>query len=177
MGWVQGHVDGARFTRLGRHEIRCASNLLTGEPVSAIYSSDLLRSRRTAIALAHHLKCAVRTDPRLRERKFGIAEGVPWVEVPPAVTGVAGDSVIDELARPPGGESLHEVYLRCLGFLFDLRQRSHDGDVVVVAHDGSIRMLRAIMAADDLAGLKWESFPEKIQPVALRWPLQLNAAS
>jgi broad specificity phosphatase PhoE len=178
MGWVRDHVDGARFTRLGKSEIRSAADLLAGEQVVAMYSSDLLRARRTAMVIAGRLKCDLRIDPRLRERKFGIAQGVPWVDVPDAATGVSGGRVIDEMARPPGGESLRDVYLRCLDFLHDLVRRSDDGDVVVVGHDGSIRMLKAIIGSDDLAGLKWESSPQdKVQPVTLGWPLRLDAAS
>jgi broad specificity phosphatase PhoE len=178
MGWVQGHVDSARFTRLGKHEIRVAADLLAEEPVAAIYSSDLLRARRTAMAIARRLKLDVRIDPRLRGRKMGIAEGTPWADVPTAASGVAGERVVDQLARPPGGESLHDVYLRCAGFLEDLAHRGHEGDVVVVAHDASARMLRAIMAADDFVGLKWGSLPEAtVQPMALAWPMDLSATS
>ena len=178
MGWVQGHVDGARFTRLGKREIRTAAELLAGQQVVAMYSSDLLRSRRTAIVIAGRLKCDLRIDPRLRERNFGIAQGVPWVDVPDAATGVSGGRVVDEMARPPGGESLREVYLRCLDFLQDLARRSDDGDVVVVGHDGSIRMLKAILGAGDLDGMKWESSPpDKVEPVTGGWPFRLDAAS
>ena len=178
MGWVQGHVDEARFTRLGKREMRSAADLLAGEQVVAVYSSDLVRARRTALVIAGRHKCDLRIDPRLRERKFGIAEGVPWAEVPAAAIGVSDERVIDELARPPGGESLRDVYLRCLHFLHDLVRRSDDGDVVVVGHDGSIRLLKAIMGSHSVAGLTWESSPQdKVQPVALGRPLQLDAAS
>jgi len=178
MGWVQGHVDSARFTRLGRREIHGAADLLAEVPAAAVYSSDLLRARRTAMAIARRLNLDVRIDPRLRGRKMGIAEGVPWAQVPTAVSGVEGERVVDQLARPPGGESLHDVYLRCLGFLHDLEDRSHDGDVVVVAHQASTRMLRAIIVGDDCVGSTWESFPEgMVRPMALRQPLQISPAS
>jgi 2,3-bisphosphoglycerate-dependent phosphoglycerate mutase len=183
MGWVQGHVDQARFTRKGRREICHAANRLAGEEVVAVYSSDLLQARRTAMTIARRLKCDLRTDPRLRERNFGIAEGVRWVDVPAAATGVVGEHIVDEAAHPPGGESLRDLYLRCLGFLVELGNRSSDGNAVVVAHDGSIRMLRGIIEADELAGIelagmRWESSPQQlVQPVALGVPLQLDPAS
>jgi len=176
MGWVQGHVDQARFTRRGKREICHAANLLVGEKVGVVYSSDLLRARRTAMTIARRLRCDLQIDPRLRERDFGIAEGVPWVDVPTAATGVKGERVVDETAHPPGGESLRDVYLRCFEFLCELGNYSSDGDVVVVAHDGSIRMLRAIIEADDLAGLRWESPRQQlVQSVALGRPLRLDA--
>jgi broad specificity phosphatase PhoE len=178
MGWVEGHVDEARFTRLGRREIRSAADRLAEQQVVAVYSSDLLRARRTALVIARRLKCDLRIDPRLRERNFGIAQGVPWADVPAAATGVSDGRVFDEMARPPGGESLRDVYLRCLHFVHDQVGSSGNGDVVVVGHEGSIRMLVAVIGSHDLAGLTWESSPrDKVQAVALRWPLPTAQAS
>jgi broad specificity phosphatase PhoE len=172
-------VDEARFTRLGRREIRYAANMLAGERVATVYSSDLFRARRTATAIANRLDCRMQTDPRLRERKFGIAEGVPWTDVPTALTGIAGGRVVDEWVHPPGGESLRNVYTRCLDFMRELARGSEADDVVVVAHDGSLRMLRAIVEAKELAGLKWESSPgdNVLQSVTLGWQMALDAAS
>jgi len=120
MGWVEGHVDSARFTRKGRQEIRIAVEQLSGEPIAAVYSSDLHRCRRTAMAIARQAQCDVRVDRRLRERNFGIAEGVRWADVPTVVTGISCGHIVDEWVSPPDGESLHAVYLRCLRFLLDL---------------------------------------------------------
>ena len=178
VGWVQGHVDRARFTRLGRQQIRRAADRFVEQPVTAVYSSDLLPARRTATAIAHRLRCGVQTDRRLRERNFGIAEGLPWADVPSVVTGIVGGCVVDEMACPPGGESLHSVYMRCLRFLLDLAEQAHDGDIAVVAHDGSVRMLRAILSDADLFGLEWELWPScEEQPIGLRLPLQGGMAS
>jgi 2,3-bisphosphoglycerate-dependent phosphoglycerate mutase len=157
MGWVQGHEDRARFSRTGRVENRRAADQLSEESISAVYSSDLSCARRTAMDVARRLDCDVQTDSRLRERSFGIAEGVPWSAVPSAFSGIANGCIVDEMARPPGGETLRDVHVRCLTFLLDLVGQSSEGDVVVVAHEGSIRMLRAIVADVELAEMEWES--------------------
>ena len=159
MGWVQGQVDGARLTRRGRHQARQVADRLASEQVGAVYSSDLYRARRTAGVLAQRLGCDVRTDQRLRERCFGIAEGVPSVTITPAITGVQDGHVVDEYARAPGGESLVDVYQRCWAFLQQLLRRQEVGDVVVVAHGGSIRMLRALSTDCELRGLAWDTVP------------------
>ncbi len=159
MGWVQGQVDGARLTRRGRYQARHAADLLASEPVGAIYASDLYRARRTATTISRRLGCAVRTDQRLRERCFGMAEGVPTAGVPSSVTGIESGQVVDTGAHPPGGETLDDVYRRCAAFLDDLRRSTAPGDVVVVAHGGSIRMLRAAVAEQGLTGMAWETVP------------------
>jgi probable phosphoglycerate mutase len=178
MGWVEGHVDSARFTRKGRHEIRGAVEQLSEEPIVAVYSSDLLRSRRTAMAIARQVKCDVKPDRRLRERSFGIAEGVRWADVPVAVTGISSGCVFDDMACAPGGETLHDVYARCLRFLLDLSLEKHDGDVVIVAHDGSLRMLRAIVADGDLTGSEWHPRTTLgVERVVLPHPIPTKHAS
>ena len=172
MGWVEGHVDRARFTRQGRREIRIAVEQLSGEPIVAVYSSDLLRSRRTAMAIARQAQCGVRLDRRLRERSLGIAEGVRWVDVPALATGISCGYVADEMATPPGGEALHDVYARCLNFLLEISAEKLGGDVVIVAHDGSLRMLRTIVADANLTGSKWDTFTAGVERVVCPSPLQ-----
>jgi broad specificity phosphatase PhoE len=159
MGWIQGHVDAARLTRLGRRQARRAAEQLGDERVGAVVSSDLYRARRTASVIAERSACEVRTDRRLRERCFGIAEGVPSTRIGPTVSGIHDGYVVDEHTRAPGGESLHDVYLRCASFLRSLYERPEDGNVVVVAHGGSIRMLRALAAQVELRGLAWDTVP------------------
>lgn len=164
-GWVQGHVDGARFTRAGRRQVRDAAARLAAHPVGTVCSSDLYRARRTASVIAGRLGCELETDPRLRERCFGIAQGVHSTGMPAAMTGIEDGVVVDEHARPPGGESLYDVYLRCRAFLHDLLDlhdlhgRAHEGDVVTVAHGGSIRMLHALITDRELRGLAWSTVP------------------
>jgi broad specificity phosphatase PhoE len=159
MGWVQGHVDGARLTRKGRRQAREVADQLVEEPVGAVYSSDLYRARRTASFVAQRLDHDVRCDGRLRERCFGMAEGVPSTRLSPIMTGIEDGLVVNENARAPGGESLRDVYLRCSAFLRYLVERPQDGDVVVVAHGGSIRMLRAFVSDANLRGLTWDRVP------------------
>jgi len=159
MGWVQGHVDGARLTRTGRHQARQVAELLADEPVAAVYSSDLYRARRTAAVVADRLHRDIHIDARLRERCFGVAEGIPASKLPAVVTGIRDGIVVDENARAPGGESLLDVYLRCSIVLRYLVDTPTDGDIVVVAHGGSIRMLRALVDNAALEGLAWDVVP------------------
>lgn len=176
MGWVQGHVDGARLTRTGRHQARQVAELLADEPVAAVYSSDLYRARRTAAVVADRLRHDIHIDSRLRERCFGVAEGIPASRLPSVVTGVRDGIVVDENARAPGGESLLDVYLRCSTFLRHLVDTPTDGDIVVVAHGGSIRMLRALIDNAVLEGLAWDVVPNaSTHPVTLPRPPILDA--
>ncbi len=155
MGWVQGHLDDPKLTRRGRAQARRVADLLATKDVTAVYSSDLRRARWTAEIIADRVGCTVRTDDRLRERSFGMLEGSPSGTLESEATGIAGGRVVDTGARPDGGESLDDVADRCTSFCHDLVARQPAGDVVIVAHGGSIRLMKALLAGTEPAGMTW----------------------
>jgi broad specificity phosphatase PhoE len=155
LGLCQGQSDIARLTPRGRDQALLAMERLQDEDVDLVYSSDLHRARQTASLLAEGLDCEVVTDQRLRERRFGVAEGSPLSALTPEWTGIHGGQVVDIDACPTGGESLRDVHARCSDFLRWLTRQGHRRDVVVVAHGGSLRMLRASVAGAGPAPMDW----------------------
>ncbi len=151
---VQGQAVGPVLTAKGRREAARAAERLGDVSVGAIYSSDLERARETAAIIAGVLRVPLHLDPALRERCFGDAEGHPLSELGTAASGIEGDRVVDAEARPPAGESLSELYERVQAFVTGLEVRVPDGDVLVVAHGGVIRVAEAFcngVAVDDMA--------------------------
>jgi 2,3-bisphosphoglycerate-dependent phosphoglycerate mutase len=157
MGWVQGQTDGSRLTRNGRRQIRRVAALLVDQGIECVYSSDLHRALETADIVAGRLGREIRIDPRLRERSFGTAEGTPSTSLSAESTGIRTGMVVDARARFAGGESLLEVHHRCAQFLVRLSDRPPRGDVAVIAHGGSIRMLRACLEGVEPTGMAWET--------------------
>jgi broad specificity phosphatase PhoE len=125
--------------------------------IERVYSSDLQRARQTATLLASGLHCEVVADERLRERCFGVAEGSPLAALTPEWTGIRDGQVVDMDARPKGGESLQEMQARCSDFLRWLAGQGHRRDVVVVAHGGSLRMLRESVPGAASAPMAWDA--------------------
>jgi 2,3-bisphosphoglycerate-dependent phosphoglycerate mutase len=154
LGLAQGHSDQPRLTRRGVRQARYAANQLRGRPISAVYASDLRRAAATAAPLAAALGLSVTRDPRLRERGLGVLEGTPSVAVPAALSGVAGDRVIDPDARPPDGESLRDLYWRVAGFAGDLLDAGREA--AVVAHGGTLRVLGAYLRGVPVERMAWE---------------------
>ena len=68
---------------------------LAGEPIAALWSSDLPRAWQTAVAIASGR--AIRAEPLLQERNFGDWRGQPY-------DSLAFDPLA-ALEAPPGGES------------------------------------------------------------------------
>lgn len=69
------------------------ANELRGVAVSEVFSSDLLRARRTAEPIAAALGTVAVIDRRLREKSYGVAEGRPqrWLDERFVVPPTAGD--------------------------------------------------------------------------------------
>jgi broad specificity phosphatase PhoE len=157
LGWVQGQTDGSRLTRTGRRQIRRAAALLEDQGIECVYSSDLRRALETAEIVAARLGCEIRVDRLLRERSYGSAEGSLSAGLPLESTGIRDGRVVDAGASFTGGESLLDVHHRCAQFLSGLSDHPSGGDVAVIAHGGSIRMLRACLEGVDPAGMAWET--------------------
>jgi probable phosphoglycerate mutase len=76
---IQGQID-IDLNRAGRAQARAVAEGLRGQPYAAVYSSDLLRAWNTAQIAVAGRKIAVSPAPALRERHFGVLQGVTSLE-------------------------------------------------------------------------------------------------
>jgi 2,3-bisphosphoglycerate-dependent phosphoglycerate mutase len=155
LGWAQGQATGARLTYRGRRQALRLAALLEAKDITAVYSSDLPRALDTATTIADRLGRQVIVDPRLRERSLGEVEGSCAASLPPDITGISGGRVTDPGAHPAGGESLDDLHQRCADFVTSVESQNDEGDIVVVAHGGSIRMIRAAASGCRITGMSW----------------------
>ena len=161
LGLAQGHCDQPRLTPLGARQARYVASQLRSRPIGALYASDLQRAMATAAPLAAALGLDITRDARLRERSLGILEGTAAVAVPAALSGVAGNYVIDPDAWPPDGESLRDLYRRVADFADDLLAPGVPGEVApgeiaVIAHGGTLRVLTAYLRGVPVERMRWE---------------------
>jgi len=175
-GLAQGHCDKARLTRRGVRQARDVADRLSGRPIGALYASDLRRALATAAPLASVLGLATVRDARLRERCLGHLEGAATAAVTPSVSGISANRVVDPDARPPGGESLRDFYLRVAGFAADLEAvgpgpGAAPGEIAIVAHGGTLRMLSACLRGVPVEQMAWEPLGNAC---ILRCPTQLR---
>ena len=138
---MQGQTDIPLNDR-GREQAAQLAQALADEEVAAIYSSDLRRAHDTATAVATRLGLPVRLDPGLRERGFGVFEGLTFAEI--------DQRWPDDSARwrrrdadfaPEGGETLSEFHARCITVACRLAARHRGRQVVLVAHGGVLDCL------------------------------------
>lgn len=154
---MQGQTDIALNER-GRWQAGRLAEALAGEEIAAIYSSDLQRAYDTAAALAVRLGLPVRTEAGLRERGFGIFEGLTFAELEQRWP----DDVLrwrrrDAEFAPAGGETLAAFDLRSVGTAAKLAARHRGEQVVIVAHGGVLDCLyRAATRAALQAPRSWQ---------------------
>lgn len=74
---MQGHKD-SRLTDLGIKQAQELAKKLNRIHFDAVFSSDLLRAKRTAEIIVAEKKLAIATTQLLRERSFGKYEGWSW---------------------------------------------------------------------------------------------------
>jgi broad specificity phosphatase PhoE len=168
LGLAQGHNDLAQLTRRGLRQAAEVAELFRGHRVRALYASDLRRALQTAAAFAAVLELPVFADARLRERGLGVLEGTASAAISPAVTGLGDGRVTDPDTRPAGGESVRDLYQRAAAFCDELTTAGQEdgtpdeggegdeGDVVVVAHGGTLRVLDAYLHAIPVEEMSWE---------------------
>ncbi len=131
---MQGHTD-TPLSGTGRAQAAALGQRLSAAALRALYSSDLQRAWDTARAIAARTGHEVIADQRLRERRFGIFEGLTYDEMSRRYPGeFARFQSRDPDYAIPGGESAREFRDRSLECLAEIAGRHEGTEVAVVTH-------------------------------------------
>jgi probable phosphoglycerate mutase len=138
---IQGQLD-IPLNDTGRWQARRVAAALADEGLTAVYSSDLQRAAATAQALADATGLALGTDTGLRERAFGVFEGVTFREIEQRWP----EDALRWRRREPGfgpggGERLADFYARCVAAALRLAARHPGETIALVAHGGVLDCL------------------------------------
>ena len=157
----QGQSD-VPLSKLGRRQAERIAARLAGEKIDFIYASDLKRAWETATPISKEVDLEILSEPRLRELKFGILEGLTFDEAEAQYPEMIAAWMDDFNNTPKGAETIDLFNARIVSFLDDLK-REHDEQVVLlVGHGGSLsEILRVVL------GLS----PER------RWYIEMENAS
>ncbi|MGY6216706.1 histidine phosphatase family protein [Methylolobus aquaticus] len=124
-------------------------------PFEAVYVSPLLRTRKTARPLCDAVGAAMHLRDGLRELDFGDWEG----KTPDQVN---QDHAVDYLHwladagwnAPTGGERGIDVTRRVLAVVDEIQREHPTGDVLVVSHKATIRLLICALLGIDIGGYR-----------------------
>lgn len=147
---IQGHLDIA-LNDTGLWQARQLGRALAGQPVAAIYASDLQRAHATGAAVAAATGAPLTPEPGLRERSFGELQGRTFAQI---------EAELPEQARrwrkrdphfaPVGGESLTALRERIEATTHRLAARHSGALVVLVAHGGVLDVLYRLATGQEL---------------------------
>ena len=154
----QGQTDVPLSDEGRLQAVRLAARLRE-EPLERIYTSDLVRARETASAIAVPHALEPIPDARLREFAFGAWEGLTWAEI------LAERPHLSEanwhhaqLYAPEGGEDFDAVCARVRSFCDELVEDGF-GNALAVTHAGTLHALLRVL-----------DLPESRQAVPVSFP-------
>jgi len=125
----------------GVRQAEALAKRLSQTGITAVFASDLVRSRQTAEMIAAHGGIAVSLRSDLREISLGEWEGCTFADIirrfPDEFRARGADIAY---YRVPGGESFADCILRVVAAFHDLLGKS-TGDIAIVGHAGVNRLL------------------------------------
>jgi probable phosphoglycerate mutase len=134
----------------GRGQARRLATRLATEKIAAVYASPLDRTMETARILATSHGLEVQPKDGLREISHGHWEQMTRLEVEAAYPEEAASWEEDPYTfAPAGGESGLAVTARSLPVLMEILQAHPSGNVVVVSHKATIRLLLSSLLGFD----------------------------
>jgi broad specificity phosphatase PhoE len=135
----QGHAD-PPLSVLGEQQAAAAADTLSG--IEVVWTSDLVRARRTAEIIASRLDVPVQVDARLRERDVGDWTGLTRAEIEERWPGW-----VAARRSPSGFEGDASVATRALAALREIAAGA-TSDALVVSHGGLIRTVERWLGAE-----------------------------
>jgi len=138
LGKLQGHTD-IPLNDAGRDQARALASGFGDAGLTAVWTSDLSRARETGEIVAAALGLAAPVmDPELRERRFGVFEGLTRHECATQHPEV-WRAWLAQTGTPPGGEPRAEAAAR-LGRALDRIAATDGGPALVISHGAVMRL-------------------------------------
>lgn len=148
-GKIMGQLD-IRLNARGRLQAKRVARRLAEAHFDVIVTSDLARAVATAREIAgFHEGVRFGADPRFRERKFGVLEGLTREQFHahyPEVTAVLDRDPLN--GQIPGGETKAEHAARVNNALRELIDRYAGRCVLLVTHGGVLARIREYLQAE-----------------------------
>jgi broad specificity phosphatase PhoE len=129
------------ISQQGQEQARRLWSYLCDKNISAIYISGYLRTRQTIEYAAKQSGIEPTVDERLNEFDNGCIEGMSVTDIKQMYPEVwRGFHERSADFRFPGGETGEETRQRIASFLDEKRELHPSGNIVVVSHEGLIRL-------------------------------------
>ncbi len=167
-----GDGPGASLNARGRTEAARAADLVRRigrdawpdlPPVSAVFSSSMLRAHQTAGAIGRRVGVRVEIDDAFAECRFGEWEGLTAAEIEERWPGALHRWYADPAERAVGGESMRDVAERVRRGIVHLAHRHAGRTVAVSTHTIAVRA--GIGSVTGMAPSAWSGL--RVPPASL----------
>ena len=150
----QGSTD-CDVSEIGTKQLEYLKDRFKNIRLDAIYSSPLLRAKKTAQAIAHGKGLEIITRKNLAELDGGVVEGKPFQEAFNAIPGLADawNNHPQDFA-PQGGEPMRDAYERIYNEIIALANINRDKTIALASHGGVLRCLTCRILYNDITRLK-----------------------
>jgi broad specificity phosphatase PhoE len=165
----------AELCEEGRRQAALLGERLSKQNIAAIYSSPLSRALETARIVAGHCRLEPVTRDGLREIGHGHWEGLKRQDVERRFTAEYAAWEADPFTfAPAGGESGVAVLARALPVIREIVTAHSGGQVLVVSHKATLRLILSSLLAFDPRGFRdrLEQSPACLNVVDFRDPVR-----
>ena len=148
---LQGNRVDNPLSETGKEQAKCVAEMLSAQPIAAVYCSEMARACETAAVIAARHGLTAKPVGNLQEIDVGKWEGRNWSEI----EGNDAEAYRAFIAAPGttpyhGGESYADVLARAEPVIRDILKRHAGESIVVVAHNVVNRAIVARLMGLDL---------------------------
>ncbi|CAM3698265.1 histidine phosphatase family protein [Polynucleobacter brandtiae] len=158
---LQGHTDIPLNARGQLQAQQLALSLKKAHlKFDVLYTSDLKRASDTAAAIAAVFDVPMSADHDLRERHFGVLQGITIDEAPSKQPHVWQAHLAREQDHElEGGESISQLAFRVKSVLEKIGQKHSGQTILIVSHGGTMDMMYRIASKQSLNSAREVSVP------------------
>lgn len=135
---MQGGETERELNETGIEQAKESKKLLEGVKYDLIIRSPMKRAEQTANIINGNREVPIIVDERIRERILGELEGNPITE---ETENKIWDYNLNYEIK--AGENLHQFEKRILNFLEEIKQKYADKTILIVAHGGVAKVIKA----------------------------------
>lgn len=170
----QGATD-CDISDLGAVQLEFLRKRFSDIPLDRVFSSPLIRARKTAHAVADDKGLPVELCEDLKELNGGIVEGKPFAETFKAIPGLADtwDNHPQDFA-PEGGEPMRHAYERIWNAVLSLARENQGKTIAAATHGGVTRCLLCRLTKGSIEQLKDVPWTENTAVTLIEFDESLN---
>jgi len=149
LGITLGRIDwplndtGRNFAKIAAQKFIQEHN---PDEIKAIITSPMQRTKQTAEIFQKALGCQMFVELLIIERNFGEMQGLTWDQFTEKYPNLKLGNTLERQTNLPSGETIEQVEGRVKLFIEKIKNEYADTNLLIVTHNGIIRILRRLFA-------------------------------